>query len=307
MSTATAVPETYTLEGDDALEALRRAGWGRLLKDAFHRFRAADGFSHSRALAYQFTLTALPGLIAIVGLATALDQETFRRILRETLQGLAPGPAGSVLTRAFEQGSEAGGGSGTSALVIGLLVAVVSGTIAMGTVERGANRIYGVKKDRGSIAKYATALLLASSSGLLMLAAFVLLVAGRAIEDAVRVTGSWSDTILTLWDFARWPAGVVFVVVAFALLFKRSPRRIQPAASWLTVGSALAVILFSAFTALLTLYLNVSKSFGQTYGPLAGMIGILLWAHLTSLALFLGLAFAAQLEAVRAGVPAPQE
>jgi hypothetical protein len=35
------------------------------------------------------------------------------------------------------------------------------------------------------------------------------------------------------------------------------------------------------------------------------MIGILAWALLTSLAAFLGLAFAAQLEAVRAGVQGP--
>jgi hypothetical protein len=35
------------------------------------------------------------------------------------------------------------------------------------------------------------------------------------------------------------------------------------------------------------------------------MIGILAWALLTSLAAYLGLAFAAQLEAVRAGVPGP--
>jgi uncharacterized BrkB/YihY/UPF0761 family membrane protein len=60
------------------------------------------------------------------------------------------------------------------------------------------------------------------------------------------------------------------------------------------------------FTGLLSLYLTASRSFGQTYGPLAGLIGILLWAFLTSLAVLLGLAFAAQLEAVRAGVPNPQ-
>jgi uncharacterized BrkB/YihY/UPF0761 family membrane protein len=41
------------------------------------------------------------------------------------------------------------------------------------------------------------------------------------------------------------------------------------------------------------------------WGPLAGMIGILAWALLTSLAAYLGLAFAAQLEAIRAGVPSP--
>ena len=74
MSTATAVPQTRgELEGDEALETLRQTGRRRLLIDSLHRFRAADGFSHSRALAFQATLTMLPALIAIVGLAAALS------------------------------------------------------------------------------------------------------------------------------------------------------------------------------------------------------------------------------------------
>ena len=46
MSTATRVPETHELGGDDALNALRRTGWGRLTKDSFQRFRTADGFTN---------------------------------------------------------------------------------------------------------------------------------------------------------------------------------------------------------------------------------------------------------------------
>ena len=61
------------------------------------------------------------------------------------------------------------------------------------------------------------------------------------------------------------------------------------------------------FTGLLALYLDASSgTFGRTYGPLTGMIAVLIWSFLTSLAIYLGLAFAAQLEAVRAGVPAPK-
>jgi hypothetical protein len=45
MSTATRVPEAHELEGDGALNALRRTGWGRLAKDSLQRFRTADGFS----------------------------------------------------------------------------------------------------------------------------------------------------------------------------------------------------------------------------------------------------------------------
>ncbi|MDF2744195.1 MAG: ribonuclease, partial [Actinomycetia bacterium] len=73
MSTATSVPETYELEGDDALRTLRSTGWGQLAKDSFVRFRAADGTSHSRSLAFQVMLTLLPFVIAVVGLATAMN------------------------------------------------------------------------------------------------------------------------------------------------------------------------------------------------------------------------------------------
>jgi uncharacterized BrkB/YihY/UPF0761 family membrane protein len=72
------------------------------------------------------------------------------------------------------------------------------------------------------------------------------------------------------------------------------------------VGASVAVGLWVILTALLALYLGTSKNFGQTYGPLAGILGMLFWSFLTSLALFLGIAFAAQLEAVRAGVPSPK-
>ena len=67
-----------------------------------------------------------------------------------------------------------------------------------------------------------------------------------------------------------------------------------------------SVVLWLAFMGLLAVYIDATDSFGATYGPLAGTIGVLLWAFLTSVALFLGLAFAAQLEAVRAGVPTPR-
>ena len=51
MSTATFVPEIRALSGVDAKDVLRCTGRGRLLKDSIKRFSAADGSSHSRALA----------------------------------------------------------------------------------------------------------------------------------------------------------------------------------------------------------------------------------------------------------------
>ena len=298
MSTATEVPETYRRRGDNPLDALKGVGWRRLLSDSFARFRSADGFSHSRALGYQITLTALPALIASVGLAAVIDWGGLRQALKSFLVAMAPGQAGEVFTKALEQGSESGG----NALGLGLIAALVSGTFAMAQIERGANRIYGIEEDRSTAQKYLLGFLLAITAGLLNLAAFVVLVAGPSIADAGKA-GGWSDSLLTAWQIARWPVGILLAIGGFALLFKRSPKRNQPPAPWLALGSAVSILLWFVFTGALGLYLTASSGFGETYGPLSGMIGVLLWAFLSSVAFYLGLAFAAQLEAVRAGMP----
>ena len=301
MSTATSVPETYELEGDDALETLRRTGWARLAKDAFLRFRFADGTSHSRALAFQVTLTLLPGMIAAMGLATTLRAGQVSNLIKRTTERLAPGPAGDIFLTALRHGEKATAGGGKVALVLGLLATMASGTFAMAQVERGANRIYGVERDRPARDRYLTAFRLAVSAGLLTVIAFVILIAGADISNAIGLSGP----VRAIWRLLQWPLSIAFVVAAFALLFQKSPRRRQPAASWLAVGSAMSVLLWFLFTWALAVYLASSKSFGETYGPLIGVIGMLFWTFLTALAIFLGLAFAAQLEAVRAGVPGP--
>jgi YihY family inner membrane protein len=304
MTTAAAVPRTHgELEGDEALETLRRTGHRRLVLDSVTRFRAADGFSHSRALAFQITLTLLPALIAVVGLAEALDQETFRRVVQQTINTLAPGAAGDLLTEALDHGTtSARQESGETALVAGFLAALLAGTTAMAQIERGGNRIYGVERDRPFIRKYATAFLLGCSAGILGVLSVIVLVGGAAIGEALEL----GDNFDLAWSIARWPLGLGLVVVSVSLLFVYSPRRRQPEPSWLAVGAATAAVLWLAFMAVLALYIEATDSFGATYGPLAGTIGVLLWAFATSVALFLGLAFAAQLEAVRAGAPNPR-
>jgi YihY family inner membrane protein len=307
VSTAARVPMTHELEGDDAVETLRETGVAELIRDGALRFRFADGFSHSRALAFQFILALIPGLIAVVGLATVLGQQGVTDVLTQTLRDLAPGPASEVLTQALEQGSSsAAEEDAETALLVGGLAFLISAATAMGQIERGANRIYGVERDRPALRKYTLATILGATAGLAAAAAFVLLVPGRALGDALTEVTGWSQTLETLWSVGRWPLGGALVAAAVAVVFKLSPARPQPAFSWLALGSTLSVLLWFAFTGLLAAYLDLSQEFGETYGPLAGLIGLLLWAFLSALALFLGLAVAAQLEAVRAGEPGPR-
>ena len=300
MSTATAVPTTRDRVGDTARETLRVAGPRRLVADALVRFRAADGFSHARALAFAFALTLLPAVITIVGLATALDQATFRQVVRDVLVDLAPAAAGDVITEALQQGrAGAHRANGGVALALGGGATLVAGTTAFGQLERGANRIYGVQHDRPTLRKYALAAALLVTAGLATVAAAVLLIAGTTLGEAA----GWGDAFKVL----RWPVIIGLVTGTLALLFKVAPRRRQPEAAWLVIGAMFSAVLWLALTGTLAFIMGATERFGATYGPVAGTIAVLLWTLFSALAVLFGLALAAQLEAVRAGVGAPQD
>jgi uncharacterized BrkB/YihY/UPF0761 family membrane protein len=103
----------------------------------------------------------------------------------------------------------------------------------------------------------------------------------------------------------RWPFGTLLALISASAIFRRSPRRQQPGYTWLAFGAAVYLVLWTALTWLLSLYLQLSGSFDTVYGPLSAFMSLVLWAYLTSIALFLGLSFAAQLEASRARRPGP--
>jgi YihY family inner membrane protein len=302
LSTASAVPETYSLEGDDAMKTLGEVGWWRLSKDSFNRFRTADGFSHTRATAHAAVLTAFPVLITVIGVASVFHLETFSNVLEQTLLQLAPGPAGKLLSTAFREGSTVGG----AALLGGLIGALVSGMFAMAQVERGCNRIYGMVRDRRILPKLGFGLLLSVTAGFLLAIAFVLLAVGKGLEQGLARGTGWSDTSAAIFGILRWPAGLLLTFAALTVIYKVSPNRRQPGTAWLQTGTTTATLMWFALTALLAVYYGMSESLGSTYGPLLGVIAILMWAYATAFALFFGIAFTAQLEALRAGVPGPR-
>jgi len=251
-----------------------------------------------------------------VGLSSVLDHGDIGRVLEFTLRRLTPGGGSQIVEETLSPGSRGTGGGEALALWSGLVTALVSLTSAMAQFERGANRIYGVERDRPFRHKYGKALLMAVTAGLLMVVGLVILVGGAAAGEAAAAVYGWGDTTRAVWQWLRWPVGFLLAVLSISVLFRSSPRRRQPAHTWLAVGATVAVLLWMSLTYLLSLYMAGSGTFGAMYGPLTAVMALLLWSFLTSTALLLGMAFAAQLEACRTGrsepvtpdpTPAPQE
>jgi YihY family inner membrane protein len=300
MSVPTTVPETHGQTGDDARDQLRRVGVVRLAINAARRFHAADGTSYARALGLSSVLSLLPGLIGVAGLVMVFHLEDTRAVLGDTLQSLAPGPAGSLLSEALRPD-----GSGVMVMLGGLAGMLISGTFAMVHLERGANRIYGADEHRALRQRFLTALAMAATAGIMLLLGVAVIAAGGAIGDSAKASGAWTGSTSEVWSVWRWPIGVTLVAVPMTIIFRFAPNRRQPHMSWLVSGTVVAVSLWILVTLLLALFYEHAPT-EEAYGPLLGVIALLVWAYLTGVAVLYGLAFAAELESERAGQPQPE-
>ncbi len=295
MSVASCVRETRELTGDDAWQTLASTGHVRLLRDAFTRLRAADGFSHARSLAFALSLVMVQGLVALVGLAVELGQTSFSRTILGGIDKAVPGPASSLLTWTFAQAQRVGLEHKSLPLLLGLGGTLVTATTATGQIIRGINRIYGIEHDGPTVHKYARALLLA----LLVLAAFVTAAAvltwGRGLD-----IGAGHERHVA-WFILRWPVALALAATSFGAILRWAPRRHQPHWSWLILGGVVGVAGWTLVTLSLAVVFRVSSSFGEVYGALAGVVALQMWSFLSSVTIFFGVSVAAQLEAARSG------
>ncbi|QSR32472.1 hypothetical protein CFI00_18645 [Nocardioides sp. S5] len=310
MTTARTVPVTTEMDGDeldaeDAWHLARHHGLRKIAVESFVRFRYGDGFTNSRALALQACLAVVPFMLALTGLASDIDEERPAAVVAHVVDALSPGSGdGDALATAVDD-SDTSETAGEVALVLGLGFALLSMTTAFAQVERGANRIYGIRRDRKALHKYGRAAVLTAVLAVPVGIGFVMIVGGNALGDAMAENYGWSERSVLWWNILRWPLGLGLLVFAIAVLLDHAPRRRQPALSWLALGSGIAVALTAVATAGLAAYVSLSGSFGSVYGPLAGIFALLLWALLSSVAFFYGTAVCAQLEALRAGETTP--
>jgi len=243
----------------------------------------------------------------MAGLTADLDADRVAEVVARTVGALSPGSGSEDLLSTAMNPDQTAERAGEIVLFLGLGFALVSMVTAVAQIERGSNRIYGIARDRAAPWKYGRAAVLTAVLAVPIGAGFALMVAGGPLGDAVRQVYGWGPAADRAWDVARWPLGLAVTTVTVAVLLDHVPRRRQPGLSWLALGAAVSIGLSVLASALLGLYVRYSGSFGDIYGPLAGLMALLLWCYLTAIALFFGTAMAAQLEAMHARVPEPAE
>jgi membrane protein len=279
------------------------------VRKAVREFQSDQCTDLAAALTYYAVLSVFPALVVIVSLLGVFGQgRATTDALLDIVADLAPSSALDTLRPSIDQlvNSPAAG----FALVAGILGALWSASGYVGAFGRAMNRIYEIDEGR-PLWKLRPVQLLLTLAGLVMAAAvvFMLAVSGPVARSIGAAIGL-GDTAFTIWNLLRWPVILLFVVIAVAILYYVTPNVEQPKFRWMSIGAAVAIVVWIAASVLFGIYVSNFGSYNKTYGALAGVIVFLLWLWITNVALLFGAEVDAELERSRqlqAGLPAERE
>jgi membrane protein len=291
-------------EPDTPTDVSKRS-WVQTLRRTIKEFKDDDLTDWAAALTYYGVLSLFPALIALVSIVGLVgDPATVTRVLLDIVSKLSPTAVDSLEGPIREITANRGGAG--IALVVGLAAALWSASNYVGAFIRADNAIYEVEEGRPfwklRPLQIVVTLILVLLVAIVALALVVSGPVAQAVGDAVGL----GDTAITVWNIAKWPVLLLFVLLLIAILYHASPNVKLPGFRWITPGSLLAVVAWIVASALFAVYVSNFGSYDKTYGSLAGVIVFLLWLWITNIAILLGAELNAELERSReieAGVP----
>ena len=261
------------------------------------------------ALAYYAFLAIPAALLVAVGTFTLVAGPDTINSFVDTLAKVMPAQAVDLIDQSLTNMTRHHA-TGITIIGVGGLLAVWSLGGAMQNVMWALNIAYNRKETRGFVRRRLTgwAMLLFVLLGFAL--SFGLLVLGPHLADWIGSATGQSGLVQALWWAAQWPILIGGLMLAFAGVLYLGPDVDHPRWKFLTIGSAVAVVIGLAASGLFALYVNYFGSYNKTWGSLAAVVVMLIWLWLTGLAALFGAEINAEAERsreLRRGEPAEVE
>ena len=296
-----AEPEPTDLSARDYGAILTRAGKSSI-QDHITNLAAA--------LAY-YAFLAIPSVLLIaVGVFNLVADDDLITEIIQRLQGVAPEEALTLIEETLRRVAESQANSGIAMVVVGSVLALWTITGAMDTLMWALNAAYDREETRGFFKRRLTALAMVILLLVAFVLAFGLLVLGPHVSGWVGSAVGLETVVDWLWWTAQWPILIVGLLLAFATVLYLGPNVDHPRWSFLSVGTAISVVVWLLASGGFALYVGQFSSYNKAWGSLAAVIIMLTWLWISALALLFGAEVNAEAERsreLRKGEPAEQE
>lgn len=257
-------------------------------KKLIKEFSADDIGGLAAELSYRYFLALFPFFIFLAALggfiasAASIDDPT-QKLMNQIGESL-PADARSVLETQVRSVLE---GHNGGLLSIGIIGAIWAASGSMKAVIKALNRAYDVPETRPFWKSMSLAVGMTVAATFGILGSFVLLIAtqafGRDIADAMNAGHQFELTVQIL----RWPAVILLVMTAVALLYWLAPNLDVPF-HWISPGAVLFTVTWVVASIAFGLYVANFSSYNATYGTLGGVVVLLIWLYLTNLVFLIG-------------------
>ena len=267
-------------------------GWWQVVKRGWRDSKDDNMPLMAAGVAFWMFLALFPSLIAVItvyGLVTD-PQEAAGQV--EQLAGALPENARETLTSQVQSITDTQSGSLTFGLVVSLAAALWGASAGTMNLIKATNIAYDEEERRGFVKLRSIALLTTLIVVLFVAVSIALVAVAPVVLDALGlgVVATYASQVL------RWLGLVLLVMIGLALLYRYAPSREAAQVRWVSVGAAVATVIWIAASAGFSFYVSTFGSYNETYGAIAGVIVLLLWLYLTSFIVLLGAEINAETE-----------
>ena len=235
-------------------------------------------------LSYYFAFALLPTLLFLTALLGLLQVPDLMPQLMGYVDRVLPGDAASLIKKTLAQVVRGASGGLVS---VGALAALVGASSGMLSIMKGLNSAYAVADHRVWWEKRLIAIALTVVFSLFTLTALLLLVFGARLGEAVADFFGLGPLFTVAWKLAHLPVVIFLSLTCLALVYYLAPAT-DRLWSWITPGSAFAVVSWLLMSLGLRFYVGYFDHYNAAYGSIGGLILLMLWLYWSGVALLLG-------------------
>jgi membrane protein len=256
------------------------------LKATVQEFQRDDALGLAAQLAYYLILALFPFILVLVSLMGTFGSQELASEVLGYFRQVMPQQAYEII-ETFTGNIISGDAEAPELFTFGILFTIWAASGAFAALINALNRAYDVQETRPFWKVRVIAILMTLGLSVLILVGVLLLVLGPQIGEVIANLFGLGDLFELVWDVARWPAALFFMVLTVALLYYFAPDANQPF-RWITPGGLIGVLLWVLASVAFNFYVSNFGSYDKTYGTIGAVIVLLLYLYISSLAILFG-------------------